>query len=77
MGFSYGYGGIPVANGRDRLLEDLLRAERDLRNYNECLKQPIGSSAWEFAAHTSKKQYENAVRSAKKALEEYDLLHFN
>ncbi len=52
MGYSYGYGGIPVADGRDKLREDWLEAEKRLRAFKRALAAPVGSFAWEGAVHS-------------------------
>ena len=74
MGYHYGYGGILMPDGKDKLREDWLRAEAQLRAFKKALRAPVGSFEWEGAVHSGD-TIEKLEESARRAKEEY--LNYN
>ena len=70
MGYYYGYGGLLVPDGEDRLRVDWLNAEERLRAFRKALNAPVGSFEWEDAVHSGE-TIEKKKKSARQAKEEY------
>lgn len=74
MGYHYGYGGIPIPDGKDKLFKDYIEAKERLEAFKNALNAPVGSFAWEGAVHSGYtiESLEEEVRRAKRAYLNYD-----
>lgn len=67
------HNGLLAYTGRDALVHALEVAESELRHYNWCLKQPLGSYYREEAleSNMTREDYEKKVAEARVALNNY------
>lgn len=78
MGYYYGYGGIPVPYGKDKLRAEWRKAEEWLASYDKAISSPIGSFAREevMESNITREALEADVRRTKEAYENCMKLYY-
>lgn len=72
MGYHYCCG-LCIADGKDKLREDLEKAEKRLNDYYKALASPVGSFRWEEVIHSgdTEESLKEKIRRAREAYQNY------